>query len=189
MTLSRLPHRTLRVGTELYRIHRAARGAWFFDASGAGRFDPVSASGRGAAYWTLDPLGAWIEVFRARMLLTDEDVSERRLTVATLTQPLVAVDLAVARALTSGVTAAVTGGADYTAAQQLAGQIQGTERAVRWRLRHDLRGRSLGLVVFGPAGSRAPSGLRTGKPAALSAELVKRACATFGYEVLPSPPR
>ncbi len=188
MTGPRLPHRTLPAGTELFRIHRTAQGPWFFDASGSGRFDPVAATGRGASYWALDPLGAWIEVFRARMLLTDEDISDRRLTVATLEHPLVVVDLAVARALKSGITAAMTGGADYTAAQQLASQLQETERGVRWRLRHDVRGKSLGLVLFGPAGSLAPPGLDTAKPAALSPELVKHATSVFGYEILPDPP-
>lgn len=187
MNALRLPHRTLPIGTELYRIHRAARGPWFFDASGTGRFDPVDTPGRGASYWALDPLGAWIEVFRARMQLTDEDISERRLTVATLNHPLVVVDLAVARALKSGITAALTGGADYTAAQQLAGQIQDTERAVRWRLRHDVRGKSLGLALFGPAGSAAPAGVHTSEPEGLPAGLVDHAASVFGYEVLPNP--
>jgi hypothetical protein len=188
VTVAGLPHRRLPLGTELYRIHRAGRGPWLFDASGLGRFDPVAATGRGASYWALDPLGAWVEVFRARMLLTDEDISERRLTVATLTEPLAVVDLAVARARKSGVTAAMTSGADYTAAQQLPSRIQDTERAIRWRLRHDLRGTSLGLVLFAPAGTAEPSGLHTGGAEELSGDLVKQAVSVFGYEILPAPP-
>lgn len=188
MTVPRLPHRTLPVGTELYRIHRTTRDPWFFDASGAGRFDPVAAPGRGASYWTLDPLGAWIEVFRDSMSIDEKDITDRHLSIATLTQPLRVADLAVRRALKSGVTAAMTSGADYAGAQQLSSEIQPTERAIRWRLRHDLRGKSLGLVLFGPAGSVPPAGIQTRKPVALPSHLVARTASVFGYEILPTPP-
>lgn len=188
MTVPRLPHRTLPVGTALYRIHRATRAPWFFDGSGAGRFDPVGAPGRGTSYWALSPLGAWVEVFRSRTLLTEEDISDRRLTVATLTGPLVVADLAVARALKSGVTAATTSAGDYSASQELARAVQGAERAIRWRLRHDLRGKSFGLALFGSFGD-APTGIETSEAEAVPASLVERAGSVFGYEILPTPPR
>ncbi|MGI8757283.1 MAG: hypothetical protein ACR2MB_15790 [Acidimicrobiales bacterium] len=187
MTPPALPRRTLAAGTRLHRIHRRTRGPWFFDGSGAGRFDPVAAPGRGASYWALDPLGAWIDVFRGRMLLTDGDIADRCLSVCTLIDPLRVVDLAVARALRNGVTAALTGGGDYRDAQRLASDVQNTEPGIRWRLRHDLRGRSIGVVLFSEAGTAPPAGQRTIGPADLPSELIAQAGSLFGYEVLPAP--
>jgi len=84
----RLPRRTLRAGTCLYRIHRAVNSPWFF-SSGSVRFDPAGVDGRGASYWAADGLGAWVETFRTRMLLAEREIVERRLSVATLEEDAV----------------------------------------------------------------------------------------------------
>jgi hypothetical protein len=132
----------------MYRIHRAVSDAWFF-SSGAGRFDPVGVAGRGASYWAEDALGAWVETFRTRMLLPERELDDRRLSVATLQVDVVVCDLTVRRALVAGVTVALTAGGDYSAAQSLADGLQGECPAVRWRLRHDLRQRLIGIAWFG----------------------------------------
>ena len=73
MTLDRFPRRTLRADRALHRIHRAGKRAWWFSGDGAGRFDPVG-TGKGACYWAERPLGAWVEVFRKQMLLSEAEL-------------------------------------------------------------------------------------------------------------------
>jgi hypothetical protein len=188
--IARLPRKTLKAQTKLYRIHRLDRGPWFFDDSPLGRFNPVGAPGRGACYWAEDPLGAWVESFRTAIILGTEDVECRRLSTITLTDKIVVRDLSARRALAAGVTGAITSGADYTASQQLAGALQGLSPGIRWRTRHDLGQKLIAVAVFGPAGpaSRATlAGLPKADTRGIPAELVTRAGRAFGYEVLPTP--
>lgn len=188
---SRLPRKTLRAGTRLYRIHRARNRPWFF-SSGVGRFDPTGIDGRGACYWGEDPLGAWIEAFRTRMLLPESEIRERRLSIATLTEEAVACDLTVRRALKVGVTSALTAGADYRESQALADTLHDKRAAVRWRVRHDLRQSLIGVAWFGeigPASAKSLAELPTASTAEIPSDLIERMCRIFGYEVLPDPPR
>jgi len=186
---ARLPRRTLRAGSRLYRIHRAVNDAWFL-SSGSGRFDPVGVAGRGASYWAEGALGAWVETFRTRMLLPERELDERRLSVATLQEDVIVCDLTVRRALAAGVTVALTAGGDYSAAQALADGLQGEYQAVRRRLRHDLRPRIIGIAWFGDvepdASTRAA--LPPTDTSEIPEDLVSDACRLFGYEVLPDPP-
>lgn len=187
--IARLPRRSLTTGTRLYRIHRRARDAWFFDGSSAGRFNPTDTPGRGACYWAEDPLGAWVEVFRTRMTLTEDDLNERCLSSVTISLPLVIADFTDRRALAAGVTAALAGGVDYRPAQVVANSLDDAGFAgVRWRVRHDLAQALLGVAWFGPIGSQhEPNlvGLPTPEQAPIPEDLVARACAEFGYRVLP----
>jgi RES domain-containing protein len=184
-----LPRRTLRPGTKLYRIHRNTFGPWFFDGSGAGRFDPVGTDGCGACYWSEQPLGAWIEVFRARRLIPATEIASRCLATVELLDPLVVVDLTTRRALAAGVTAATTAGHDYSEAQAIADGMQVARAGIRWRLRHDLRQILIGVAIFGPEqGSRGPKGFSKVRDEAIPTELADEACRLFGYEVLPDPP-
>src|SRR5918992_5010989 len=142
---ARLPRKTLKAGMNLYRIHRTSRAPWFFDGSGRGRFDPSGTPGRGACYWAEDPLGAWVEVFRTRMILTQDDIEARRLSVLTLNDGLRISDLTSRQALAAGVTTALTSGADYGPAHELADAVQGIEAGLCWRLRHDLEQQLIGI--------------------------------------------
>jgi hypothetical protein len=187
---ARLPRKTLRAGSRLYRIHRARNGPWFFSC-GPGRFDPTGVAGRGARYWAEDELGAWIEAFRTRMLLAESELAQRRLSIATLSADTVVSDLTVRRALRAGVTAAISTGADYRESQALADALQGKRAGVRWRLRHDLRQELVGVAWFGgqgPAASTAVVDLPPTQTREIPAELIADACRAFGYEVLPNPP-
>jgi RES domain-containing protein len=189
--VARLPRKILRPGACLYRIHRAGSNPWFFDGSGAGRFDPTGSPGRAACYWAEDALGAWVEVFRTRMLLPELELAERAISVATLSEDLVVVDLTVRRGLKAGVTAALTAGGDYTEAHALADALQAEHPGVRWRLRHDLRQKLIGVAWFGDAGGAdsptLPALPRT-ETAPIASVLVEPACRIFGYVVLPQPP-
>jgi len=182
---AKLPRKTLKAGTVLYRIHRPGLGPWFFDGSGRGRFDPTGTPRRGACYWAEDRLGGWVEIFRTRMLLPEGEVHARALSTATLERDLAICDLTVKRALKAGVTAALTAGADYTEANALADALQGRHPALRWRLRH---GRIAWFGDAGPATTGALADLPATKTADIPTDLVERACRTFGYTVLPDPP-
>jgi hypothetical protein len=188
--LGRLPHKTLRAGTRLYRIHRRAFGPWYFDGSGDGRFDPVGTPDRGACYWAEEPLGAWVEVFRTRMILTPDDVDERRLSVLTLRDALRVPDLSSRKALMAGVTAALTAGAEYGPAHELADALQGREDGVRWRLRYDLEQQLIGIALFGQEGAASASARRALPPTRstrIPATLINDARREFGYEILTAP--
>lgn len=73
MSLERFPRRTLRGDRTVVRVHRASLGPWWFSSDGSGRFDPTGGE-VGACYVAEHPLGAWIEVFRKRMLVAEEEV-------------------------------------------------------------------------------------------------------------------
>lgn len=185
----KLPRRTLRPGTLLYRIHRREHGCWFFDGSGAGRFDPVATEGCGACYWSEQPLGAWVEVFRTRRLIPSGEIDNRCLAVAEVMQPMVVADLTSRRALAAGVTAATTAGHDYSEAQAIADLVQGDRAGIRWRLRHDLVQRLIGVAIFGPERStNAPQVVSDADSESIPQDVIDEACRLFRYEVLPDPP-
>jgi hypothetical protein len=77
---ARFPRRTLDRSREIYRIHRADHGPWWFSSDGSGRFDPVGTA-TGACYLAERRLGAWVEVFREQMLLAEAEVHGRALKV------------------------------------------------------------------------------------------------------------
>lgn len=183
LDLSRLPTVELAGGTQLYRIHRASNGAWHFDETSDGRFNPVG-SGLGASYWAEAPLGAFVEVFRTRMRLTEDDIQLRCLTEATLVTPVKVADLTARAALAAGFATEVTHGADYEPAQGIAGQLVGAVGGVRWRLRHDLAQQLIGVALFGSAGDR--PGQARERSAEISLGLQDQAAHEFGYEVLPT---
>lgn len=187
MTLARFPQRTLRGATEIYRIHRSDNSAWWLSADGSGRFDPVG-SGQGACYFAATPVGAWIDVFRKRMLLAEDEVLARSLCRATLGRDLRLADVTSRRALQFGITASIGASEDYAdshnfAADALAAGFAG----VRYLVRHDPAQRLYGFAVFGRAGeSGGPPG-STSSDEALAADLVGDAGKLFGYRILPTP--
>lgn len=188
--VGRLPRKTLKAGTPLYRIHQAHLGAWFFASSTGGRFNPTGSPGRGACYWAENPLGAWLECFRTVLTLSTDDITARALSTITLNEDMVVRDLTVKRALAAGITAAIATSDDYTSPQALADALQGFADAVRWRLRHDLSQRLIGIAWFGDAGSVLPGttpNLPRPVTKSIPEELVEEACRLFGYRVLPVP--
>jgi hypothetical protein len=186
--ISRLPRRTLRAGTKLYRVHR--QPPWYFDASDEGRFNPTGVPGRGGCYWAEKPLGAFVEAFRTTRTLAEADVAARSLSEILLVDDLVVGNLTVRKALAAGVTAAVTSGGDYAEAQELASDVQGVLDGLRYRARHDLRQQLVSIVWFGDVGSPTAAvmaQLPTPVTTAIPGELIAEAERQFGYEVLPTP--
>ena len=188
--VGRLPRRTLKSGTTLYRIHRVVNGPWYFDDSARGRFNPTGTPGRGTCYWAEDPLGAWAESFRTLMMLTPDDVSARVLSTITVRTDLDVAVLAGKRALAAGVTAALTAGPDYGPAQALADGLQRRRDGVRYRIRHDLSGTLTAIAWFGDAGAATGSALTAlprPKITPIDDDLIEAAQREFGYLIVPAP--
>lgn len=186
--IGRLPRRTLRAGTRLYRVHR--RAPWYFDASAHGRFNPTGVAGRGACYWAEAPLGAFIEAFRTMRTLTDADIRARSLSTIELDADLIVANLAVKKALQAGVTAALTSGADYSESRRLASELQGRLDAIRYRARHDLSAQLIAIAWIGPEGDQTAdrtSGLPVPVVGPIPPAVIADAQRLFGYLVLPSP--
>ncbi len=189
MTLARgFPRRTLRGDREIHRIHRTEKDPWWFSADGSGRFDPVGTE-MGACYLAERPLGAWIEVFRRRILLAEAEVRGRALLSTRLGRDVRLADLTSRRALQFGVTASL-GANDYYADGQAfaADAVAAGFAGVRYLVCHDPSQQLYGVALFASAG---PSSSDTNWPAdgdgTIPSELVAEASRLFGYRVLPTP--
>jgi RES domain-containing protein len=180
VTLERFPRRTLRATHTLYRIHREP--VWWFSSDGGGRFDPVG-TGMGACYWAERPLGAWVEVFRKRMLVTETEIAGRRVCSVTLGRDLRLADLTSRRALTFGVTASLGANEDHGPSQAFAVRAARADfDGVRYLARHDPSQRLYAVALFGKAGE-----WPAGDDREIPAELIAEAKAGFGYRVRPTP--
>jgi RES domain-containing protein len=187
VTLAGFPRRTLRGDVALYRIHHRERGPWWFSSDGAGRFDPIG-TGLGACYLAAEPLGAWVEVFRQQMQLSERAVSDRAFLTVTLGTNVRLADLTSRRALQFGVTASLGADEDYTGSHQFATRaVEAGFAGVRYFLRHDPAQKLYGIALFGdPAGTAGPAEA-TGADAPIPQTLVDEAQARFGYRIVPTP--
>lgn len=185
MNLRGFPRRTLRGDRTIHRVHRAGKGPWWFSSDGRGRFDPVG-TGLGACYLAEQPLGAWLEVFRKRMLLAEDEVRERALLSVKLGRDLRLADLTSRRALGFGVTAALGAGEGQAFAVEVA---RSRFDGIRYLLRHEPAQKLYGLALFGSAGAPDPSDAAwplTGD-GPIPDDLVANAAARFGYRVVLRP--
>lgn len=170
----------------MYRIHRRDRSAWWFSSDGAGRFDPVG-TGLGACYLAERPVGAWVEVFRREMQLSELAVVERALARVRLGSDARLANLTSRRALQFGVTAVLGASEDYTESHKFAVQAANSGFAgVRYLVRHDPAQKLYGIALFGEPGDRAPAGADVNdRP--IPQKHVEEAQAAFAYRVLPTP--
>jgi hypothetical protein len=189
VTLDGFPRRTLRGDRTIHRIHRSATGAWWFSSDGRGRFDPVG-TGQGACYLAERPLGAWVEVFRKRLLLTEAEITGRALFSVELGRELRLADLTSRRALGFGVTASLGANEEYDESHAFAVRaVKAGFDGIRYLVRHDPAQKLYGLALFAEAG--APDATDPSWPAGdddgLPDELIAEAGRRFGYRVLPPP--
>ncbi len=185
MKLDGFPRRTLRGDRPIHRIHRSTTNAWWFSSDGSGRFDPIG-TGAGACYLAERPLGAWIEVFRKQMLLSEAEIRERSLFSVELGRPLRLADLTSRRALSFGVTASLGANEEYEASQAFATDAVAAGFAgVRYLVRHDPAQKLYGIALFGDPGADPswPPGTDRGIPD----DVITEARRAFGYRVLPPP--
>jgi hypothetical protein len=185
---SGFPRRTLKGSRQIYRIHRTENSPWWFSSDGSGRFDPLGTD-LGACYLAERPLGAWIEVFRRRMLLAEAEVRERALFAVTLGRDLQLADLTSRRALQFGATASVGADERYAASQEFAAEAAlAGFHGLRYLVRHDPAQQLYGIALFSeqPAGIDDPA-WPSEHDTAIPEELVTEASRRFGYKVLPTP--
>jgi hypothetical protein len=182
------PRRTLRGERTVYRLHRSAASPWWFSATGDGRFDPLG-SGAGACYLAESPLGAWVEVFRKRLLLPEAELAHRSLLAVALGRDLRLADLTSRRALRFGVTASLGAGERYDDSHAFALQaLRDGFDGIRYLLRHDPAQRLYGLALFSAAGAPLPSDpLWPAGSGVIPQGLIRDAERRFGYRVLPTP--
>jgi hypothetical protein len=193
VTLERFPKRTLRADREIYRIHRLHRlsgnNGWWFSFDGTGRFDPVG-TGKGSCYFAERPLGAWVEVYRRRMLLAEGAVRDRWLMSVRVGRDLRLADLASRRALQFGVTASLGANEQYGDSQAFAAEALGAGFAgIRYLVRHDPAQKLYGIALFGEAGEQ-PDNDHAGASVLdhpIPDELIAEARRRFGYRVVPRP--
>jgi hypothetical protein len=182
------PRRTLRGDREIYRVHRADHGPWWFSSDGSGRFDPAD-TGMGACYLAERPLGAWVEVFRKAMVIAEPDFRGRALLSVCLGRDLKLADLTSRRALRFGVTASLGTNEDYSDSQAFAADaIAAGFDGVRYLVRHDPAQALHGIALFAEAGAATDPGLwPSGDDGEIPNALVTEAERVFHYRVLPFP--
>jgi hypothetical protein len=189
VTLARFPQRTLRADRAIYHIHRLDSSGSWFSSDGSGRFDPVG-TGNGACYFAERPIGAWVEVYRRQMLLSETAVLNRWLMTFRVGRDLRLADLTSRRALQFGVTASLGANEQYEASQAFAADaLDAGFAGIRYLVRHDPAQKLYGIAIFGEAGEQPdnddPDMSVLDHP--IPDELAEEARQRFGYRVLPRP--
>lgn len=189
MSLKGFPRRTLRGDTTLFRIHRVAQGAWWFSGDGSGRFDLVGTT-LGACYLAEHPLGAWVEVFRKRMLIAERDVIQRTLLEVRLDRNVRLADLTSRRSLAFGVTASLGANEEYGPSQAFATRaVEAGFDGIRYLVRHDPAQILAGVALFSDKGSPSPHDPRwpAGTDREIDGALIQEARKAYAYQILPTP--
>lgn len=179
--LDGFPDVVLETGVVLARIHRSENDPLFFSTSGDGRFD---ISPEGTLYLAADEVGAFLEVFRSRLVPADE-VAARRLAVVALQADSRLADLTSAAGRGFGITAAIHASSDYRLCQRWAAALDrhGFD-GVLYRLSHDPSAEAVGVALFGPReAALARVAVVDDRP--IEDELIEEVRARFGVLVLP----
>lgn len=183
---------TVEAGTRLERMHSEENGPVYFDDGPGGRFNPRGVDGIGTCYFGMQPIVAFVEVFR-RKFVTQSAIDERRLTGGATTRTLTLFDVtADANRFVLDdieVTASLSAGpmrASQAAAAELVPHVDG----IWYPVRHGLAGDLFGVALFGDKGE-APTNsvLADPKTDNISDDLLRQATERFGYVILPHVPR
>jgi hypothetical protein len=173
-----------KLGTKaLWRIHPANVSPWFFDTGPDGRFNLADA---GTCYLAEEPIGAFVEKFgrllRPGGVLPEPLVDTQRL--SGLRPPKVnVVDLTDPKVLgLVGLTAEIHTISDYGLTQQWAVALRAAGYGgVRYKARHDPRGKLVSIALFGS--DKPPRSAP--KATTIPVDLIHEAAATFAISVLP----
>lgn len=169
-------------GAHLFRIHRAGRSPWWFSSDGSGRFDLTD--GRGTCYLAEEPLGCFVEVFRAWILIPEAEIAARRIARLDL-PPVRLADCCSARCRKLGLTGEIHSTPDYARTQAWAAALAAAGfDGLRYLLRHDPSQRFRGVALFGPAGAP-PWPFAPGDP--IGPAMVEEVGRRFGLRVMPAP--
>jgi hypothetical protein len=181
--LRRFPRRTLRATVDVFRIHPAGLGPWWFSSDGHGGFDlPPPA---GTCYLSLSPLGAFVEVFRDYTFVAAADVAARVVSRLRVPSDAVLADCTSPRARGFGVTAAIHSTADYDATQAWAFALRGHGYdGIRYFCGHDPSQHEIGVAFFGDRGEASWPLEQT---APMGDEVIHAVERRFKLHVLPAP--
>lgn len=153
-SLARFPRRTLRAGSVLSRVHRAANAPEWYSGDGRGRFDLLD--GRGTLYLGTDRFAAALEVFRGQTLIPEAEVAIRRISDLEVPAPLTLANVTSERARGFGLTGEIHSTPDYAITQQWAAALADTGfDGIHYHVRHDPSQRLTAVALFGPAGAQA----------------------------------
>lgn len=151
--LAGFPEATLSTRRPLWRIHRRDRAPFWFGSDGSGRFDLPPPGG--TCYAAEEPLGAFVETFRAAGGVGPGDLAAVRLARLRTPRPVRLADTTVARARRFGITLEIGATPDYELTQAWARALAGARfGGVRYRVRHDPSARLVAVALFGDAGAR-----------------------------------
>jgi hypothetical protein len=171
----------------LFRVVRAGNAPWWFDSSGAGRFD--LASPHGTCYLATEDVVALVEVIGGDVrdgVVARSFVEARRL--RELRVPFVhrLALLAHRGARRFGVTAEIHTVVPYDVPQRWAAELDAAGfDGVAYRARHDPSGRGTSVALFGRTGER--TSWRRGRAQRISTALLGRLRSEFGVAVADVP--
>jgi len=171
----------------MHRIHRAALGAWWFDASEAWRFNPCGAPGLGACYLGERAVAGLLEVFKGLRVIDEVEVRMRTHLCVTLESSIRLADVCASAANSFGVNGEIHSTTDYVLTQQWASALALAGFAgVRYLCRSDPGMQLVGYALFDRVGE-APAGRWPGggdRP--IGDELLQEA-ERYGLLVRPAP--
>jgi hypothetical protein len=135
----------------LFRIHRDGRGPWWFNSSGAMRFDLPPPNG--ACYLAEEDEGAFLEVFQDYLVVPRGIVAARRLSRLVVPRAMTLADCTRPAARGAGVTAQVHSSGDRAMTQAWAAAFHASGfDGIRYFVSHDPSQQSIGIALFGDAG-------------------------------------
>ena len=187
--LAEFPAFTLEARSTLYRVHREARGAWFFSDDPDFRFTPLGMSHQGACYLAEQPVAALLEALRGErsVMVAEDDVRRRRLFTVELDRDLRLAHLDHKNAGRKGVNAEVHTTTDYEKTHRWASALrQAGFDGLRYLCRSDPSLEQVGFALFDDQGAPAPGRWPVGEDAEISDALIAEA-AEAGLKILPTP--
>lgn len=166
---------------KLFRIHRSEHDPLFYSSSGDNRFD-LQAPG-GTLYAAATPRGAFIEVFRMRLVPSIE-VQARRVSVLIPLAPLRLADCTHPGALAFGVTAEIHSTRDYGICQRWAEAFATAGfDGIAYLASHDPSSHELSVALFQDEDQ--PEVLEDDDTRVIDAALIQEVEQHFGVVVVP----
>lgn len=149
------PTRRISTRRNLFRVHRSDRGPWFFESSGAGRFD--LRDGRGTCYLALDQRTAVREVVGAELhdqgVLPATFLTERALSQLRLPAARTVANFCDDAAADFGVTREIHTLTPYSVPQAWAAELDLLVDGLLYQTRFTTAAGANGLAIFGTAGA------------------------------------
>jgi hypothetical protein len=169
----------------LYRIHRSDHDPLHLSSIGAGRFDLPET--RGTLYTAETPVGAFVEVFRGRLIPSAEIAARSLTTIARTRARLMLADCTNPGARAFGVTAAIHSTPDYDLTQRWAVAFANAGfDGISYLVSHDPSADERGIALFADV-SKPLRGIGSTESTPIPDELVAEVQRRFGLLVVPTP--